>query len=53
MPDMSEGQWQVFDTVSNYFLDSYWNNYADAMGWITSQFGSHQTQFTVVWVPHA
>jgi hypothetical protein len=51
--NMETGNWKVFDTVSNYFLDSYWNNYADAMGWIHSQFGSDQTQFTVVWVPHA
>lgn len=50
---METGNWKVFDTVSNYFLDSYWNNYADAMGWIHSQFGPGQTQFTVVWVPHA
>jgi hypothetical protein len=51
--NMETGNWKVFDTVSNYFLDSYWNNYADAMGWIHSQFGPGQTQFTVVWVPHA
>lgn len=53
MHPMSEGRWQVYDSVNQTFMDSYFSSYADAMGWITSQFGANQTQFTVAWVPHA
>ena len=48
---METGTWKVYDTVSQYFIESYWSSYGDAMGWITSQFGPGQTQFTVVWIP--
>ena len=51
MDTMTNGQWKVYDSVSNLFVDSYFFNYDDAAGWVRSQFGSDQTQFTIVWIP--